>query len=166
MTQPRSMRRWSAISRASGRHAAGPARRTRSLASIVVGLAVLLLALPLTAQAQTTISKRVAAASDDAEEEGPTGTLPNRMWLNSSDIELVSDFEPNTAGAQTIGLRFTAMTVPAGATITGAYLTFRAIAADPGMTNSDATNLTIKGQLVANAPTCAPARNPRRVADG
>ena len=108
---------------------------------------------PVTTYAATTITKSIAAASDDAEEEGPTGTTPNRMWLNSSDIELVSDIEPATCGDQKIGLRFTAMTIPAGATITDAYLTFRAIAADSPMTNSDATNLTIKGQLIANAPT-------------
>ncbi len=102
---------------------------------------------------ETTLSQRIASAGDDAEEEGPTGTTPNRMWLNSSDIELVSDFEPNTAGVQKVGLRFTGMNIPVGATITDAYLVFRAIAADPGMTNSDVTNLTLKGQLSGNAST-------------
>ena len=102
---------------------------------------------------QTTLSQRIAAASDDAEEEGPTGTTPNRMWLNSSDIELVSDFESPTAGVQKVGLRFTGMNIPVGATITNAYLVFRAIPADPGMTNSDPTNLTLKGQLTGNAST-------------
>jgi hypothetical protein len=110
-------------------------------------------AVSATANAQVTINKRIAAASDDAEEEGPTGTTPNRMWLSSSDIELVSDFQSPTAGVQKIGLRFTAMTIPVGATITGAYLNFRAIAADPGMTNGDATSLTIRGQLATNATT-------------
>ena len=101
----------------------------------------------------TTLTQRVAAASDDAEEEGPTGTTPNRMWLDSSDIELVSDFEPNTAGVQKVGLRFTGMNIPVGATITSAHLVFRAVPADPGMTNSDATNLTLRGQLIGDAPT-------------
>ncbi|MDR4481117.1 MAG: DUF4347 domain-containing protein [Nitrospira sp.] len=100
-----------------------------------------------------TLTQRVAAASDDAEEEGPTGTTPNRMWLNSSDIELVSDFQSPTAGVQKIGLRFTGMNIPVGATITNAYLVFRAIPADSGMTNSDATSLTLKGQLIGDAPT-------------
>ena len=45
-----------------------------------------------------TLSQRIASASDDAEEEGPTGTTPNKMWLNSTDIELVSDFGVPTAG--------------------------------------------------------------------
>ena len=106
-----------------------------------------------TTYAQTTITRSVAANSDDAEEEGPTGTTPNRIWLSSSDIELVSDFDPPTAGVQKVGLRFTAMTIPGAATITNAYLNFRAIAADAPMTNSDPTTLTIKGQLIADAPT-------------
>ena len=85
----------------------------------------------------TTLTQRVAAASDDAEEEGPTGTTPNRMWLDSSDIELVSDFDSPSAGVQKVGLRFTGMNIPVGATITDAYIVFRAVAADPGMTKDN-----------------------------
>ncbi len=102
---------------------------------------------------ETTLSQRIAAASDDAEQEGPTGTTPNRMWLDSSDIELVSDFGSPTAGVQQVGLRFTGMNIPVGATITNAYLVFRAVSADSPMTNSDATNLTVHGQLTGNAST-------------
>ncbi|MCC7336647.1 MAG: SBBP repeat-containing protein [Pirellulaceae bacterium] len=102
---------------------------------------------------QTTLSQRISLASDDAEEEGPTGTTPNKMWLNSSDIELVSDFDSPTAGVQQVGLRFTGMNIPVGATITNAYLVFRAISPDSPMTNSDVTNLTLKGQLTGNAST-------------
>ena len=106
-----------------------------------------------------TITKSVAADSDDAEEAGPdaTGTYsPGHMDLGSSDIELTEDHDTGggySGGTQKVGLRFTAMTIPAGATITDAYLTFRAVSADSPMSNSDATNLTIKGQLIANAPT-------------
>ena len=107
---------------------------------------------PTTTHAAT-ITKIVAANNDDAEEEGPTGTTPFAMHLDSSDIELVTDVEPTSYGVQQVGLRFTAVTIPAGATITDAYLTFRAVAADSPMTNSDATNLTIKGQLIADATT-------------
>ncbi|MFN0162036.1 MAG: DUF4347 domain-containing protein, partial [Burkholderiales bacterium] len=103
--------------------------------------------------APVTLSQRVAASSDDAEEEGPTGTTPNRMWLNSTDIELLSDFGAPTAGVQKVGLRFTGLAIPVGATITDAYLVFRAIAADAPMTNSDVTSLTLKGQLIGDAPT-------------
>ena len=102
---------------------------------------------------ETTLTQRVAAASDDAEEEGPTGTTPNRMWLNSSDIELISDREAPATGEQKVGLRFTGMNIPIGATITSAHLVFRAVAADPGATNSEATNLTLKGQLIGDAST-------------
>ena len=114
---------------------------------------------PATTHAQTTITRSVAASSDDAEEAGPdsTGTHPpGYMDLVSSDIELTTDNDATggySGGTQKVGLRFTAMTIPAGATITDAYLTFRAIAADAPNSNSAATSLTIKGQLIANAPT-------------
>ncbi len=36
-------------------------------------------AITVTAAIETTLTKRVAAGSDDAEEEGPTGTTPNRI---------------------------------------------------------------------------------------
>ena len=67
--------------------------------------------------------------------------------------QLVSDFESPSAGTQKIGLRFTGMNIPVRATITNAYLVFRAVGADSPMTNSDATSLTLKGQLIGNAPT-------------
>src|SRR3972149_9910101 len=73
-----------------------------------------------------------------------------------SDIQLTTDNDTGggySGGTQKVGLRFTGMTIPAGATITDAYLPFRAVAADPPMTNPDATNLTIQGQLIANSPT-------------
>jgi uncharacterized delta-60 repeat protein len=102
---------------------------------------------------ETTLSKRIGSASDDAEEEGPTGTTPGTMWLDSSDIELVSDFDSPSTGEQKVGLRFTGMNIPVGATITDAYLVFRAISADSGMNNSGATSLTVNGQLTGNAST-------------
>ena len=92
----------------------------------------------------------------------PRGLIRLATWISvSSDIELITDNDTGggySQGTQKVGLRFTAMSIPAGATITSAYLTFRAIAADAPMTNSDPTNLTIKGQLIANAPTF-PATN-------
>ncbi len=114
--------------------------------------------IPLTVHAQTTITKSIAANSDDAEEQGPdgTGNPTGTVYLTSSDIELVTDNDTSggySGGTQTVGLRFTAMTIPVGATITSAYLTFRAIAADAPMNNTGPTNLTIRGQLTANAPT-------------
>ncbi len=115
--------------------------------------------------AQTTITKSVTASSDDAEEAGPDATgsySPGHIDLASSDIELVTDNDEAggySGGTQKVGLRFTGITVPSGATITSAYLTFRAIAADAPMTNSDVTNLTIKGQLISNALTFSTTTN-------
>jgi uncharacterized repeat protein (TIGR01451 family) len=99
------------------------------------------------------VSRSVAASSDDAEEEGPDGTSPGNMYLNSSDIELVEDFEPSTSGTQQIGLRFEDVSVPPGATITNAYITFRAVAADAPNTNNESVSLTIEGQAADNPGT-------------
>ena len=109
--------------------------------------------------ASTVLSKSVTASSDDAEEAGSDATgsyYLGHIDLTSSDIELITDNDATggySGGTQKVGLRFTGITVPPGATITGAYLNFRAIAADDPNTNSSITNLTIKGQLIANAPT-------------
>jgi hypothetical protein len=67
-------------------------------------------------------------------------------------MELVEDFEPTTSGTQKVGFRFNNITVPQGATITNAYLTFRAVSADSPNDNTSATNLLIKAQASDNAP--------------
>jgi hypothetical protein len=105
---------------------------------------------------QVTITKRIASSTDDAEEAGtaasgstsPEGT----MYLNSSDLELVKDNNINY-GDQKIGLRFTGLSIPQGASITSANLTFYAISPDSPMTNSEATSLTFKGELSSNSST-------------
>jgi parallel beta helix pectate lyase-like protein/K319-like protein len=84
------------------------------------------------------IDRRIAAASDDAEEDVGGG-----ISSNTSDIELVF-----SATNQTVGLRFTNVTVPPGATITSAYIQFEA-----DETQSEVTNLTLKGQAADNAAT-------------
>ncbi len=60
----------------------------------------------------------VSAANGDAE-EAAAGTVV----LDSSDLELVYD-SYKSAGNQVVGIRFAALAVPAGATITNAYLQF------------------------------------------
>jgi len=85
------------------------------------------------------IDRRIAAASDDTEEETPTGTIS----ANTSDIEMVTG-----ATAQIDGLRFTNVTVPHGATILNAYIQFEADEAQ-----SEVTNLIFQGQAADNAPT-------------
>ncbi|MBN1669930.1 MAG: fibronectin type III domain-containing protein [Kiritimatiellae bacterium] len=82
---------------------------------------------------------RVAASSDDAEEDLRTGG----MYLNSSDLELTYDGHD-----QAIGMRFNNVAIPRGATIVKAYLQFKA-----DETGSTVTVLTIRGQSADNAGT-------------
>ena len=107
-----------------------------------------------------TITQRVATGNDDAEEEGPTGVYHGNggMYLNSSDLELVSDIEAPATGTQKLGLRFPNLAIPKGAIITSATVTFRAISADSPNTNSGTTNLTIRAQAADNAPTFSATR--------
>ena len=100
-------------------------------------------------------TKSIVSNSDDAEEEGPEGVNlgPGGVYLNSTDLEVVADFEPSSSGTQKIGLRFTALNIPSDAIITSAYLTFGAISADSPNTNNGATNLTIKAQAADNPAT-------------
>ncbi|MBI1294517.1 hypothetical protein GC175_06125, partial [bacterium] len=79
----------------------------------------------------------IAAAEDDAEESG-SGSI----YTNSSDLELTHD-----GTLQTIGLRFRSVTVPAGATILGAYVEFTV----DETRNIAATSLNIYGEESANA---------------
>jgi PKD repeat protein len=88
--------------------------------------------------ATTTFEQRVLASADDAEEAAAGG-----MYLNSSDLELVYD-----GSNQKVGMRFTAVTVPKGATITRAYIQFEA-----KETQSEVTNLLIQGLAADNATT-------------
>jgi len=88
--------------------------------------------------APVTFERRVVASADDAEESASGG-----MYLNSSDLELVKD-----GNNQQVGVRFTNVTVPKGATITSAYLQFEA-----KETQSEATNLAVQGQAADNATT-------------
>ena len=89
------------------------------------------------------VEVRVAASSDDAEEEA------GDVDLDSSDLELVFD-DSN----QTVGMRFNGVNIPQGATITGAYVQFQV-----DETGSTATSLTIQGQAANNASTFTTANN-------
>jgi len=81
---------------------------------------------------------RVAASSDDAEQDASGG-----IDITSSDLELVDE-----SSNQTVGMRFNAVTIPRGATITNANIQFQVDEADSGP-----TSLTIRGQAADNAPT-------------
>ncbi len=90
------------------------------------------------------VERRVSAGSDDAE-EGENG----KIVRNAFDLDLVYD-----SGSQTVGLRFTDVAVPAGATIIRAYVQFEADGTD-----SEVTNLILKGQAADNPATFAIANN-------
>jgi PKD repeat protein len=90
------------------------------------------------ALAGTTVERRVGSSADDAEEAATGG-----MYLNSSDLELVFD-----GSNQRVGLRFTGVTVPKGATILRAYLQFEA-----KELQSEATNLVVQGLAADNTTT-------------
>jgi len=101
-----------------------------------------------------TVVYSITQSIDDAEEMGPDGLHmgPGAMYFTSSDIELVEDIQPPTSGTQTVGLRFNGINVPQGATITNAYLTFRAVSADSPNNNTGPTNLVIQAQASDDAP--------------
>lgn len=89
------------------------------------------------APGSTIVRRPVAASSDDAEE-----AVNGSVNLNSNDLELVLD---GSRGNQTVGMRFTGVTVPRGAVITNAYVQFQVDRA-----TSVATSLTIEGQAADN----------------
>jgi K319-like protein len=79
---------------------------------------------------------RVSSGPDDAEESA-TGA----MDLASSDLELVFD-----ASNQKVGMRFTGVAIPRGASIASAYVQFKV-----DEVNSETTSLTIRGQAADSA---------------
>ncbi len=92
-----------------------------------------------------TLQSRVSAGSDDAEERAD-----GSMYLNSSDIELVFDYN-----LQTIGIRFTGLTIPENAMITNAYIQFKV-----DEVSSGSTQLSIHGENSGNtAAFTTAARN-------
>ncbi len=86
---------------------------------------------------QQSLSVRVSKQDDDAEEK-PSGAVN----LKSSDLEMVE-----AGGSQTIGMRFNNITIPAGASVTNAYIQFTV-----DETSSGPINLTVQGQLAPNPP--------------
>ncbi|MCB9350364.1 MAG: metallophosphoesterase [Lewinellaceae bacterium] len=83
----------------------------------------------------------VNSSSDDAEEQN-SGTVE----INSSDLEMAND---PSQGIQTVGMRFTGLNIPQGATISSAYIQFMV----DEVRNENPCNLTIYGQATDNAPT-------------
>ncbi|SNT37324.1 hypothetical protein SAMN05421757_1131, partial [Tropicimonas sediminicola] len=89
---------------------------------------------------------RVASGTDDAEERGSSG----RMYLDSTDLELATD----GTSEQTVGIRFTGINIPQGATITNAYIQFQSDEVDTGL-----VSLTIRGEDSDSAAVFGAADN-------
>ncbi len=87
--------------------------------------------------APTVLEVATTQNADDAE-ESPAGSVS----LTSSDLELVQD----GTSIQTVGLRFSGLPIPAGATITSAWVQFEA-----DEISSVATSLTVQGQAADDA---------------
>lgn len=100
---------------------------------------------PMTAATTKSITARINSSSDDAEETG-SGTVK----LRSRDLELVE----NSGSQQTVGLRFTNLDLPAGATILNAYIQFVV-----EESSDRPTTLTIKAEATDDAAPLTPARN-------
>jgi len=92
-----------------------------------------------------TMERRVAANNDDAEERSSNGN----MLQYSHDLELA--FDDNVLFlTDTVGMRFTGVTIPQGATVASAYVQFKVDETDFG-----SASLTIRGEGVDDAPAFA-----------
>lgn len=89
-------------------------------------------AITITPPILTTVEKRVAASADDAE-QAASGSVS----ISNSDLELAVD----GSTSQTVGMRWTGLAIPQGATINAAWIQFTARIA-----NSGTCNLTFQGQ--------------------
>ncbi|MHC4487284.1 MAG: discoidin domain-containing protein, partial [Planctomycetota bacterium] len=86
---------------------------------------------------------RVADDADDVEEAVATGS----MDMTSSDLELPYE-NTGQGNPQIIGVRFTGIPIPKGATITDAWVRFQV---DEDKGGTEPVNLIIEGELSANA---------------
>ena len=93
----------------------------------------------------TTVERRVATANDDAEQ-----SASGSIYLDSGDLEFVTD----GSNIQTVGMRWTALAIPQGATIRAAWIQFTADEA-----HSEATNLTLRAEASDNAAVFSATNN-------
>ncbi len=108
--------------------------------ALLLAMGVLLVgAMSMTQAAAATLDIAVNSSTDDAEENASTGA----MTLSSADLEMPWD----GGKRQQMGMRFQNIAIPAGVTITKAYIQFTVDRADTG----GVVNLTVKGQK-ATAP--------------
>lgn len=95
------------------------------------------------AQSQLTLRTHVGSAFDDMEEDALTGVSDP----GSSDLELIQESTSNAASKQIVGLRFTNLNIPQGATIVSARVQFTW---DENK-QLDPCNLYIKAENAGNA---------------
>jgi hypothetical protein len=95
-------------------------------------------------QSSGLVNKRITSGLDDVEQRGSS------VSMASSDIELVND----GSATQVIGLRFTGIEIPKGATITNAYIQFTA-----DEIGSTSAALVIRGNDVGDAAAFASTAN-------
>ncbi|MDA0729829.1 MAG: choice-of-anchor I family protein [Bacteroidetes bacterium] len=95
----------------------------------------------------TQVEVYVTMGTDDVEEQMDPANpyFSGYPYMDSSDLELIND-----GGEQEVGIRFAELNVPAGATITEAYIQFTADNSDSGE-----TNLQIHVEDAANPGTYA-----------
>jgi len=104
---------------------------------IVLCCTFCLLVSTLQAQVPFTVSIPVQAGNDDAEEKINTGA----MDIGSSDLELIRE-----SNDQIVGIRFSNIPLPQGATINAAYIQFTV-----DETDEEPTSLVLQGEGVADA---------------
>ena len=101
----------------------------------------------------------VAASSDDAEEyvsaftNGSASFSAGEVEITSSDLELTYE-DAGTGTQQVVGVRFANLDIPQGATVTNAYIQFRAKSSE-----ASAVTLSITAQNSVSAPTFAGSPN-------
>ena len=100
---------------------------------------------PASVNPSVIVESRVSARFDDAEERVSSG----RVFRGSRNLKLVDGGQRKNI----VGIRFTELAIPQGATITHAYIQFQAKNRD-----SRATNLLIEGEATHNASRFTNAR--------
>ena len=96
---------------------------------------------------QNRYEARIIESEGDAEEHGPTSLTPGAIYYISA-LEMVYDtLEAIHRGQQTVGLRFTNITIPQDALILNAYVQFSS-----SMPSTDSTSLVIWAEDTDDAP--------------
>jgi hypothetical protein len=128
---------WNTIAASNGPH--DLTARVTNLAGLATTSSIVTVTVSNTAAPQT-LNIALANGNDDVEERQSDG----RIDTGSTDLDMLLD---NTVVQNAVGLRFLNVAIPRGATITNAYIQFRA-----DETSADTTNVTVNGVASDNAP--------------